>query len=137
MLKPSDEDNVVDGQVKEKGPVHKEKAQKDTTPNPCIGNQAPFNPPIPFPQCFQKQKLDKQFSKFLDVFRKLHINIPFANALEQMPSYVKFIKDILSKKRRLGDFETVALMEECSVILQKKLPSKLKDPRSFTIPHNR
>ncbi|PIN21873.1 DNA-directed DNA polymerase [Handroanthus impetiginosus] len=55
-------------------------------------------------------------------------------ALEQMPSYVKFMKDILSKKRRLGDYETVALTEECSAIIQNKLPPKLKDPGSFTIP---
>ncbi|PIN21773.1 DNA-directed DNA polymerase [Handroanthus impetiginosus] len=65
---------------------------------------------------------------------KLHINIPFAEALEQMPSYVKFMKDILSKKRRLGDYETVALTEEYSAIIQNKLPPKLKDPGSFTIP---
>ncbi|PIN07717.1 DNA-directed DNA polymerase [Handroanthus impetiginosus] len=65
---------------------------------------------------------------------KLHINIPFAEALEQMPSYVKFMKDILSKKRRLGDYETVALTEKCSAIIQNKLPPKLKDPGSFTIP---
>ncbi|KAJ8750566.1 hypothetical protein K2173_015727 [Erythroxylum novogranatense] len=51
-----------------------------------------------------------------------------------MPSYAKFMKDVLSKKRRLGDHETVALTEECSAILQKKLPPKLKDPGSFTIP---
>ena len=38
------------------------------------------------------------------------------------------------KKRRLRDYETVALSEECSAILQKKLPPKLKDPGSFTIP---
>ena len=68
------------------------------------------------------------------VFKKLHINIPFADALEQIPSYVKFMKDILSKKRRLADFETVNLIEECSAILQRKLPQKLKDPSSFTIP---
>ncbi|KAJ8751126.1 hypothetical protein K2173_016307 [Erythroxylum novogranatense] len=51
-----------------------------------------------------------------------------------MPSYAKFMKDVLSKKRRLGDHEMVALTEECSAILQKKLPPKLKDPGSFTIP---
>ena len=70
----------------------------------------------------------------MEVFKKLHINIPFADALEQMPSYVKFMKDILSQKRRLADFKTVNLTEECSVILQRKLPQKLKDPVSFTIP---
>ena len=68
------------------------------------------------------------------MFKKLHINIPFADALEQMPSYVKFMKEILSNKRRLSDFETVNLIEECSAILQRKLPQKLKDPGSFTIP---
>ena len=57
----------------------------------------------------------------MEVFKKLHINIPFADALEQMASYVKFMKDILSQKRRLADFETVNLMEECSAILQRKL----------------
>ncbi|XP_039144038.1 uncharacterized protein LOC120281228 [Dioscorea cayenensis subsp. rotundata] len=89
---------------------------------------------IPFPQRLKKNKLDQQFAKFLDVFKKLHINIPFAEALEQMPSYVKFMKEILSNKRKLKDYETVALTEECSAILQKKLPPKLKDPGSFTIP---
>ena len=89
---------------------------------------------IPFPQCLKKKNLDKQFSKFLEVFKKLHINIPFVDALEQMPSYVKFMKEILSNKRKLEEFETVCLTEECSAILQKKLPLKLKDPGSFTIP---
>ena len=90
--------------------------------------------PIPYPQRLKKHKLDKQFTKFMEVFKKLHINITFADALEQMPSYVKFMKDILSHKRRLADFETDNLTEECSVILQRKLPQKLKDPGSFTIP---
>ena len=61
--------------------------------------------------------MDKQFWKFLDVFRKLHINIPFAEALEQMPIYAKFMKDILSKKRKLENFKMVALTEESSAIL--------------------
>ncbi|XP_024027977.1 uncharacterized protein LOC112093540 [Morus notabilis] len=51
-----------------------------------------------------------------------------------MPSYMKFMKEILSNKRKLEEYETDALTEECSAILQKKLPPKLKDPGSFTIP---
>ncbi|XP_031268653.1 uncharacterized protein LOC116127129 [Pistacia vera] len=35
--------------------------------------------------------------------------------------------------RKLEEEETMTLTEECSAILQKKLPPKLKDPRSFTI----
>ncbi|XP_019244368.1 PREDICTED: uncharacterized protein LOC109224235 [Nicotiana attenuata] len=45
----------------------------------------------------------------------------------------KYIKDILANKRRLTEFETVALTEECSSRIQSKLPQKLKDPGSFTI----
>ena len=70
----------------------------------------------------------------MEVFKKLHINIPFADALEQMPSYVKFMNDILSRKRRLSKFETMNLIEECSAILKRKLPQKLNDPINFTIP---
>ncbi|KAM6551275.1 hypothetical protein CsatB_001083 [Cannabis sativa] len=91
-------------------------------------------PPLPFPQRFRKQQQDGQFRKFLDVLKQLHINIPLVEALEQMPNYVKFLKDILTKKRRLGEFETVALTKGCSAMLKNKIPPKLKDPGSFTIP---
>ncbi|KAJ9185121.1 hypothetical protein P3X46_004785 [Hevea brasiliensis] len=59
---------------------------------------------------------------------KLYINIPFTEALSHMPSYAKFLKEILLKKRKLEDYGTVALIEECSAIMQNKLPPKLKDP---------
>ncbi|KAH9651058.1 Endonuclease [Citrus sinensis] len=95
-----------------------------------------FRHPPPFLQRFQKQKQDKQFNKFLEVLKQLHINIPFVEALEQMPNYVKFLKDILARKRRLGEFETIALTQESSHMLQSKIPTKLKDPGSFTIPYS-
>ena len=78
--------------------------------------------------------MDNQFGKFMEIFIKLHINIPFVDALEQMPLYAKFMKDILVNKRKLSDYETVSLSEECSAILQRKLPPKLKDTGSYTIP---
>ncbi|XP_022159119.1 uncharacterized protein LOC111025551 [Momordica charantia] len=56
------------------------------------------------------------------------------HALEQMPNYVRFMKDIMTGKRKLEAYETVNLTEEGSAILQRKLPHKLKDPGSFTIP---
>ena len=55
-------------------------------------------------------------------------------ALENMPSYMKFMKKILENKKKLGEYETIALTKECSAILQKKLPPKLKYPGSFSIP---
>ena len=89
---------------------------------------------FPYPDRIRKDKLDQQFSKFLEVFKKLQINIPFAEALAQMSSYAKFLKDILSNKRKIEEHGTVMLTEECSAILQNKLPPKLRDPGSFTIP---
>ena len=55
-------------------------------------------------------------------------------ALEQMPKYAKFMKDVLSKKMKLGEFEMVALTKECSSILQNKIPPKLKDLGIFIVP---
>ncbi|XP_060194973.1 uncharacterized protein LOC132624170 [Lycium barbarum] len=89
---------------------------------------------IPFPQKMKRQKLDSQFAKFLDILKQIHINIPFTDALLQMPSYAKFLKEILSSKRKLEEASVVVLTEKYSAILQNKLPQKLGDPGSFTIP---
>ncbi|XP_061337877.1 uncharacterized protein LOC133284775 [Gastrolobium bilobum] len=91
-------------------------------------------PPPPFPQRLQKLKQEHQFRKFLDLLKQLFINIPFVDALEQMPTYVKFMKEILSRKRRLEEFETVALRQEISQYLLSKIPPKLGEPGNFTIP---
>jgi hypothetical protein len=51
-----------------------------------------------------------------------------------MPTYAKFLKDILSNKRSLEGHETVKLTEQCSAILKSELPPKLDDPGKFSIP---
>ena len=45
-----------------------------------------YHPLIPFPQRLKKTKLE-QFTKFMNMFRKLEINIPCVEALAQMPHY--------------------------------------------------
>ncbi|XP_073120605.1 uncharacterized protein [Henckelia pumila] len=69
----------------------------------------------------KKSKLDSQFGKFLEVFKKLNINIPFADALMQMPSYAKFLKEILSNKRKLEEHAMISLTENCSALFHKAL----------------
>ena len=93
-----------------------------------------YQPHIPFPQRLQKSKLDDQFSKFLNMFKKLEINILFAEALAQMPHYAKFMKDIISKKRKFDENGVVSFLVNCSAIIQKNLPLKMQDPGNFTIP---
>ncbi|KAK7401104.1 hypothetical protein VNO78_12418 [Psophocarpus tetragonolobus] len=71
---------------------------------------------------------------FLEILKRLQINIPFIEAMEQMPTYVKFMKELLTKKRRLSETETVELEVGCSAIIQRSLPQKSRDLGSFTLP---
>ncbi|XP_074346947.1 uncharacterized protein LOC141685762 [Apium graveolens] len=109
------------------------KVVENTPPEQNTGDKQVYPQP-PYPKRLQKEKFDKQFAKLLEVFKKLQINIPFTEAQEQIPSYVKFMKGILSQKLKFEELETVALTKEYIAVLQQKLPPKLKDPGSFTIP---
>ena len=93
-----------------------------------------YTPAVPFPQRLHKSRREEQFSKFLDIFKKIEINIPFAELISQMPLYAKFMKEILSKKRKIAEEGIVNLTATYSAIIQQKLPTKMKDPGSFTIP---
>ena len=52
-----------------------------------------------------------------------------------MPRYAKFLKDLLSNKKKLEEISSAPIGVGCSAILLNKLPKKLKDPGSFTIPY--
>ncbi|XP_020216684.1 uncharacterized protein LOC109800304 [Cajanus cajan] len=88
---------------------------------------------MPYPPAPSKKDKEKQFVRFMELFKKLQINIPFSKALEQMPTYEKFMKDLLTKKRKFIEQEIIKLEAGCSAIIQKNLPPKFKDPGSFTI----
>ena len=70
-----------------------------------------------------KAKLDQQFGKFLKVLKEPYVNIPFTDILSQMPSYSKFLKEILSSKRKFVEHETMALLK--SVVPRSKISSLL------------
>lgn len=94
----------------------------------------PYKPPIPYPQRLAQSKSVGQFKNFVELLKQLNITIPFKEAITQMPSYAKFLKEILSNKKKIEDNETITLTTECSAIIQNKVPPKLKDPDSFSIP---
>ncbi|CAL8988176.1 unnamed protein product [Prunus brigantina] len=80
-------------------------------------NQVPistnsFRPIAPFPSRLSKSKKDQGFDEIMETFKK----------------------DLCTNKRRFKEHEQVALSEEVSAVLQRKLPPKLKDPGSFSIP---
>ena len=79
-------------------------------------------PAVPFPQRLQKSKLGEKFARFLKTFQKLEINMPFTEVVTQMPLYAKFLKDIMSKKRKIVEEGIVNLTATCSALMKKELP---------------
>ncbi|XP_039025194.1 uncharacterized protein LOC120158414 [Hibiscus syriacus] len=86
-----------------------------------------------FTQRLKKQNDDIHFKKFVNIIDQLYINVPLLEAIDQMVTYAKFLKDIVTKKRNVEMFETVVILKEYYSTLTKH-PSKRKDPRSFVIP---
>jgi hypothetical protein len=68
----------------------------------------------------------------MEVIQKLYVNIPLLDAI-QVPTYAKYIRDILNKKRPLPSTEVIKLTEECSAAILNKLSEKKKDPGCPTI----
>ncbi|GJR23110.1 reverse transcriptase domain-containing protein [Tanacetum coccineum] len=85
-----------------------------------IPERNPYQPPIPYPSRLNKDKLqDKsniQIHKFLQMFKKLHFNISFAEALAQMPKYAKMLKDLLTNKEKLLELASTPLNKNCSAL---------------------
>jgi hypothetical protein len=89
---------------------------------------------IPYPGRIKTQKEAEQFAKFLEMFKQLHVNLPFIEALANMPKYAKFLKDLLTNKTKLEELSTVSLDEKSSALLLNTIPKKLSDSGSFTLP---
>ncbi|XP_048493054.1 uncharacterized protein LOC125493624 [Beta vulgaris subsp. vulgaris] len=116
------EDEVEEGEKGEN--VEKEEPQVQVGDEASLPSSSPtktYVPPVPYPYRLER-KLSDKFSKFLNVIEGLQINIPFLEAMSQMSDYAKFLKEILSNKRKLED-------ELINLPYQKQ-----RDPGSFTLP---
>ncbi|GJU89788.1 reverse transcriptase domain-containing protein [Tanacetum coccineum] len=106
--------------------------------SPKILEPNPHQPPIPYPSRLNKEKLqgkdDIQIHSFLQMFKKIHFNISFSEALAHMPKFAKMVKDLLTNKEKLLEIANTPVNENCSVVILKNLPEKLKDTGRFLIP---
>nr|GFC37062.1 reverse transcriptase domain-containing protein [Tanacetum cinerariifolium] len=86
----------------------------------------------------QKEKLrekdDILAAKFMEIFRDLHFELNFADALIHMPKFAPMFKKLLNNKDKLIELTKMPLNENYSVVVLKKLPEKLGDPGRFVIP---
>ena len=87
---------------------------------------------LPFPERIRKPVADEQFGKFVEVIKKLYVNIPLLDAM-QVPTYAKYIMDILGNKQTLPTTQVVQLTKECSAAILDPLLVKKKDPGCPTI----
>nr|GFA64345.1 reverse transcriptase domain-containing protein [Tanacetum cinerariifolium] len=95
---------------------------------------------LPFPSRLQKEKLrekdDILEAKFMEIFRDLHFELSFADALVHMPKFTPMLKKLLNNKDKLIELTKTPLNENCSAVVLKKLSEKLSDPGRFLIPLN-
>nr|GEV19633.1 reverse transcriptase domain-containing protein [Tanacetum cinerariifolium] len=103
-----------------------------------VHKRDPLHPNIPYPSRMFKQKQQEkdevQIHKFWQMVKQLNINITLADALILMPKYQKMLKALLSNKEKLQELGNTPLNENCSTVILKKLPEKLRDPGKFLIP---
>ena len=76
--------------------------------------------------------MGEQFARFVKMTEKIHVSIPLMDVLH-VPSYAKYIKDIINNKRLLPSIEVVKLTKKYSAAILDCLPKKKKDPRCPTI----
>ncbi|XP_023771566.1 uncharacterized protein LOC111920200 [Lactuca sativa] len=108
-----------------------------TSPLPDLKEQVPekrFQPPMPYPARAKKEKQEEEYQKFLDHIKALRINIPFIEAVAQIPKYAKLLKELLTNRRKMEEVKEVVLNENCSAAMLNDLPKKKGDPGSLTLP---
>jgi hypothetical protein len=69
---------------------------------------------------------DEKFSRFVEVIRKIYVHVPMLDVM-QVPTYAKYLKDILNQKGPLPETNRLLLAEGCSNAILNGLPNKMGD----------
>ncbi|GKF30540.1 hypothetical protein Tco_0100338, partial [Tanacetum coccineum] len=77
--------------------------------------------------------MEEKYCKFINMIKEVRINVPLVHVLAGMPNYGRFLKELVRNTNKLKEISTAFLNEECSAIIQNKIPPKLGDPKSFLI----
>nr|GEZ62730.1 reverse transcriptase domain-containing protein [Tanacetum cinerariifolium] len=119
----------VQGQVQEDKPIEE---------SSVVIPKAKVN--LPYPSRLVKEKIREKddiiSAKFMEIFRDLHFELSFADALVHMPKFTPMFKKLLNKKNKLIELTKTPLNKNCSAVVLKKLPEKLGDPGRFLIPYD-
>ncbi|GJS10987.1 hypothetical protein Tco_0367783, partial [Tanacetum coccineum] len=116
---------------------------------PVVQIQAPIDEPvvaskpkpfIPYPSRANKQRLhekdDNLASKFVEIFRELHFELSFADALLHMPKFASMFKSLLNNKAKVKAVEDQLQRElEVQISMSKAFRTKAKAEREIRGDH--
>nr|GEV29357.1 reverse transcriptase domain-containing protein [Tanacetum cinerariifolium] len=93
---------------------------------------------LPYLPRLVKEKLQEKddilAGKFMEIFRDLHFELSFADALVHMPKFASMFKKLWNNKNKVIELTKTSLNENCLAVVLKKLLEKLGDPGRFLIP---
>ncbi|XP_058217329.1 uncharacterized protein LOC131328401 [Rhododendron vialii] len=122
-------DPRIDSPTSEPSPVGEQLAK-----SPKEEPKAPdTNIPAPFPQRLKAPAHANTNSEIYELFKQVRINISLVDAVKQIPTYAKFLKDLCTQKRKLNVQKKVFLTEQVSSIIQTNVVPKYKDSGCPTI----
>nr|GFA00410.1 reverse transcriptase domain-containing protein [Tanacetum cinerariifolium] len=113
-------------------PGVEEQEQTEETTDTELPSTEDIQPPLAKEKI--REKDDILAAKFMEIFRDLHFELSFADALVHMPKFAPMFKKLLNNKNKLIELTKTPLNENCSVVVLKKLPEKLGNPGRFLIP---
>ncbi|GJR84062.1 reverse transcriptase domain-containing protein [Tanacetum coccineum] len=125
-----------------KDTVLRSESTKDVQP-PIIQVDKPIVMPrakttLPYPSRVNKEKIrekdDLLALKFMEIFRNLHFELSFADALLHMPKFAPMFRKLLNNKDKILELTKTPVNENCSAVILKTFPEKLGDPGRFLIP---
>ena len=96
-------------------------------------DKASHVPPAPYPHRLRAPKKVNNHLEIYELFKQVKLNIPLLDAIKQIPSYAKFLKDMCTVKRKLGVNKDAFMTEQSTSLIRNNLPLKYKDSGSPTI----
>ena len=132
----SDKNDASDKEKGDKEPEKNAKSKENTKEDFIAkkhGNEREpwVQKPMPFPVKKLKSKEEEHYNKFCDWMKPLFLQIPLTDAIK-LPPYSKYMKDIVSNKRKIPNEEISTMLANYS--FNGKVPKKLGDPGIPTIP---
>ena len=112
LLKQEKEKNIV---------VDRNVPNDDEVPKRKFSPPSNYKPVPHFPQALAKSRKDEKNKDIYETFRRCEVNIPFLDAIKQVPHYAKFLKELctIKRKQKLKGCEKVRVGENVSVVIQR------------------